>query len=184
MEYRRACFLSKLSFYKHLHTEDNKIYDYAKRHQARFEMMKQNGSWDLLHPWYECFIDKSTIQELLPEILNLIPMYMGGIYHLFPVNAQKTPEYFMMPDGDEIFAFCILLPGIPHNLLDKTLTIIEQLDKLLLLKGGKRYLSGWIGAQDEAYWRGHYGNKFEKLRKLKKLYDPHSIFQSLNFDLT
>jgi FAD/FMN-containing dehydrogenase len=161
-----------------IHTQEESISSYLLRHNGRFEMMKMLGQWDLCHPWYECFVSTDVLKEILPDLLKELPIHYASLVHIAPVAKEKG-GFLMLPQADEVCSFMILNPGVPEPLKDNTLQAIDYLDKQLLTRGGKRYLSGYLGKDiNDNYWAEHFDSEYGKWLALKKQYDPAGIFSS------
>ncbi len=52
--------------------------------------------------------------------------------------------------------------------------MIENLHRMSVLMGGKRYLSGYIDFTPEE-WRAHYGPEWERFVAAKRRWDPDGI---------
>ncbi|ASQ45559.1 FAD-binding protein [Legionella clemsonensis] len=165
--------------WKLLHTQDEAIESYLHRHDSRFEAMKTTGQWDLLHPWYECFISQQLLNTSLDEILPHLPLYYATVLQVVPIVNQSEAGFLMFPKGKQIYAVMILTPGVNCQLLPGCLQTIYFLDSLFLDQGGKRYLSGYLGENLEPqYWENHFGSSYDAWLNLKKKYDPRRILQS------
>lgn len=174
--------IPKKGAWKLIHTQDEPMSSYLRRHDGRFEAMKRLGQWDLPHPWYECFVFKKDIMTDLESILTSLPLHYATILQLVPVAKKKSSGFFMLPEGDkdDIFAVMILNAGLPEVLIPSCISTIKQLDKRFLEKGGKRYLSGFLGEEISVhYWKNHFGERYTEWYNLKNQYDPHHIFCSL-----
>jgi len=166
---------------KILHSHEESIRSYFLRHNGRFTAMKETGQWDMIHPWYECFLPESIIKNKLAEILKQLPLYYANLVHIVPI-AKPSVGYTMFPDSESIYELMILNPGIPAPLKQGSLQTIHALDEQLLMMNGKRYLSGYLGHPvNEDYWKRHYGSRYDQWIHLKKEYDPFSIFTSSLF---
>lgn len=75
-----------------LHTQDESIHSYLHRHDSRFNAMKMTGQWELQHPWYECFIPGSQLNNL-EELLAALPLHYATVVHLARI-AHHTPVGF------------------------------------------------------------------------------------------
>ncbi len=158
-----------------IHIEDEPTLDHVFRYQPRFEIMRQTGMWNQTHPWIDCFISTKALVEILPDILDMLPLSLGDGHRLLRINNQDIPSFFMLPPGDDIVCFAILPVGVKKS--DSTvITALEQVNQMLLDAGGKRYLSGWLGNSYDL--RQHYGDKYNTLVAVKNRYDPENI---LNF---
>ena len=169
----------QLNYWNLLHSQEETISSYLLRHNARFEMMKMLGQWDLFHPWYECFVPTQVLRKHLDSILQILPIHYASLVHIAPVAPQKA-GFLMLPDNDSISSFMILTPGVPLPLKDSCLAAITDLDAVLLQHGGKRYLSGFLGKDLPVdYWANHFGKQHSAWLDLKQQYDPAGIFTSM-----
>ncbi|HHF7372895.1 FAD-binding protein [Legionella bozemanae] len=162
-----------------LHTQDESIHSYLHRHDSRFDAMKMTGQWELQHPWYECFIPASQLNNL-EELLATLPLHYATVVHLARIASHTPVGFLQLPKDKDIFAFMILNPGLPKALIPSCLETIKQLDALFLPQGGKRYLSGYLGdSSDIKFWQNHFEERYTDWLKLKELYDPQNIFCSV-----
>lgn len=162
-----------------IHQQVESIQSYLLRHNSRFEVMKMLGQWDLFHPWYECFIPTVVLKDHLSQLLADLPLHYASLVHIAPVAPQHA-EFLMFPKGEPVSSFMILNPGVPAALKDSCLQAIQMLDERLLQKGGKRYLSGFLGGSlDEQYWVNHFEQQYAAWQSLKKRFDPHVVFRSM-----
>lgn len=171
--------LGRLKPWSVINIQEESILSYFLRHNSRFDMMKLIGQWDLLHPWYECFVPTSFLKEVLAELLEELPLHYASLVHVVPIAPRKA-GFMMLPDSDSISEFMILNPGVPYPLEDSCLKAIERLDQRLIKNGGKRYLSGFLGKElPENYWLTHFGEQYGPWMDLKKQYDPTGILSSM-----
>ena len=162
-----------------INTQDETITSYFLRHNSRFEVMKMLGQWNLLHPWYECFIATKVLKDHLTELLQRLPIHYANLVHVVPM-AKKKAGFLMLPDDDSVCSVMILNPGVPDVLKDSCLQAIQELDSCFINNGGKRYLSGYLGQNLSAnYWSNHFGDRYASWLSLKKQYDPQGVFSSL-----
>lgn len=167
-----------LAPWKLLHTQDETIHSYLHRHDSRFNAMKITGQWDLPHPWYECFVTASALDNL-ETLLSTLPVHYASVVQVVPVAKNSTKAFFMTPDTEDVFALMILNPGLPQALIPSCLETIKNLDNIFLPKGGKRYLSGFLGAEPGMeFWKNHFGEQYDDWIKLKQQYDPKGVFCS------
>lgn len=165
--------------WKILHAQKEGMDTFLRRHDARFEAMKQTGLWDLIHPWYECFVPSMLLREHLESLLDKLPLPYASLVHIVPV-ARKEAGFFQFPEGEDISAFMILNPGIGEALKASCLKTMQDLDDFFLTRGGKRYLSGYLGAAvDTTYWQQHFGSRYAAWQTLKAKHDPLGLFSSL-----
>ncbi len=162
-----------------INVQEESISSYLLRHDSRFEVMKMLGQWDLLHPWYECFVPTEMLKKNLSKILDELPLHYASLVHIAPVANHKA-GFLMFPKNESVSSFMILNPGVPYPLKDSCLQAIKDLDSRLIEEGGKRYLSGFLGNElSQNYWSEHFGEHLESWIELKKQYDPSGIFTSM-----
>lgn len=162
-----------------INSQEETISSYFLRHNSRFEVMKMLGQWDLLHPWYECFVATRVLKKYLPDLLQQLPIHYASLVHVVPM-AKQAQGFLMLPEEDSICSVMILNPGVPAILKDSCLKAIEDLDACFIREGGKRYLSGYLGKElPEHYWKNHFGEKYDDWINLKKQFDPQGIFSSV-----
>ncbi|MDI9818319.1 MULTISPECIES: FAD-binding oxidoreductase [unclassified Legionella] len=171
--------ISTLDPWKIIHIQDESIHSYLHRHDSRFEAMKLTGQWDLPHPWYECFIPTRVLADNLEMLLLELPLHYATVLQIVPMANRPRTGFFMFPDSNDFCAVMILNPGVNPVLLPGCLQAIEELDRLFLSTGGKRYLSGYLGERvTEKYWQKHFGSSYNDWSRLKKKYDSHHILKS------
>ena len=171
--------IAQLKPWQVINTQEETISSYFLRHNSRFEAMKMLGQWDLMHPWYECFIGTKVLKEHLTELLQQLPIHYANLVHVVPMSKQKD-GFLMLPDEDSVCSLMILNPGIPDILKESCLQAIHDLDACFIHQGGKRYLSGFLGKNlPQDYWSNHFGEQHASWMNLKKQYDPEGIFSSM-----
>lgn len=167
--------------WKILHSQEEGVDTWVFRHNGRFENMHKMGQWTMLHPWYECFVSRTMLEKYLPELLASLPLYYANLVQIVPIKPFRE-SFFQLPDGEEIYAFMILNPGLAPFFKEDVLKLISRLDALWLPAGGKRYLSGYLGENIPVdYWKNHFGKRWETWLALKQEYDPAGIFCSRLF---
>lgn len=170
---------SAIQPWKLIQSQDESIDSYLHRHDSRFEVMKLTGQWELVHPWYECFVSKQLLNENLDELLAELPLHYVSILQVVPLANRQQTGFFMLPKVEDVFELMILNPGIHPVLLPSCLQVIEVLDAKFLKQGGKRYLSGYIGKQLKSnYWQNHFGPLYKDWIGLKEKYDKQQVFCS------
>jgi FAD/FMN-containing dehydrogenase len=79
----------------------------------------------------------------------------------------------MVPRGENLVGFG-LLPAVPQAYWDEVRERFENVSRLMLVFGAKRYLSGWVQFTPDE-WREHFGARWDELVSLKRRYDPDAI---------
>jgi cytokinin dehydrogenase len=168
--------LQGLNFYRHSHTEDVEFHDFANRLENLFNIWKRMGYWNNAHPWMETLLPWNSAETYMRQVLkNLPPASLGGGHILLWPSSGRTSKLplFMRPDSDFIMGFGIL-PGVPKELLPIAVPRLNMASELSEAMGGKRYLSGLIQFEKN-HWREHFGSRWETMKQMKRLCDPHNI---------
>ena len=174
-----ADFGSDVKPWRVSHRQDEAMDSYLFRHEARLQAMKASGQWALQHPWYECLVAQDVVMSELDDLLRSLPLHFATMVHLVPISGKQPTGFFMGPGQAEFFSVMILNPGVPPALVPGCLEVIREMDERFLAKGGKRYLSGFLGSDvPPDYWATHFGPDYTNWSKLKRRYDPKGIFCS------
>ncbi len=164
-----------------VHAEDDGAMTFAARYDVRFEAMRATGAWDLAHPWFECVLPRDGALELMPQVLAMLPPFLGDGHRLTLVANREGPLSLSMPERGPWVSFAVLPMGVPKALVDPTLRALSAVDDLLASVGGRRYLSGWLFERDEAAWARHFGPHHGDLVRAKRDLDPRGVFGSMLF---
>lgn len=174
----QAC-LEGLRYREVLHVEDSDTAEFPARYDLRFEMMKVTGAWHQKHPWFECLLPYETAVELIPRVLERLPLFLGDGHRIMPVADVPRPALVMHPSGPPCIGFGVLSAGVATPFEGPALGALEALHEEVVSVGGKRYLSGWLFEPDEAAWQRHYGEQFVQWRARKAELDPKGILGSV-----
>lgn len=175
-----AEILEGLHYRQLLLTEEDETVAYAARYDARFRAMRQSGAWELAHPWFEALLPLAKAQEFITQALELLPFYFGDGHRVLMLAETEAPELFMRPQSPAVI-FAVLPTGIPADQVPEALKVLAELDKRLVQVGGKRYLSGWLGAMTPQSWQTHFGAQYPHWLELKKNLDPNQVLRSALF---
>jgi cytokinin dehydrogenase len=169
-----------LSPFRIVHVEDDSIDYFTMRHDMRFEMVKRLGAWERPHPYISAFIGADALAEILPAVLDALPLFLGDANRgAFFMAADNAPRLMALPDAEDVVFFNVIYPQILPQFLDDALGALQRAGDLLVGAGGKRYVADWLGTMDEDRWRGHYGSRYEWWVDSKRTFDPHGVFCSL-----
>lgn len=160
-----------------VHEEDNDVAAFVARADPRFEMMSKLGAFAQPHPWLECLLPVSSLEEVLPRVLDALPLVLGDGHRLALLAATPNAPLLVTPK-EEAVMFAVLPSAVPAALLPDVLPALRAVNALLLAAGGKRYLAGWLEL-DEAGWRAHYGECYERWAAAKRRLDPDDVFDSV-----
>jgi len=166
-----------------VHVEDEPVASHVERYQPRFDGMRRSGAWTQAHPWLECFVAAAQVPDLLPALLARLPPSLGDGHRVVWMAQENLPPSLAMPASAEREVVCLafLPPGVPPGERDDVLRALGEIDVLLRAAGGKRYLSGWLGLQDERRWREHHGDGYPAWLAAKQRFDPQGILRSALF---
>jgi cytokinin dehydrogenase len=170
---------ARISPYRVLAVEDDEIEFFPGRHDARFELMRRVGAWGRAHPYVSAFIDREALAEVLPAILDVLPLSLGDAYRGgFLFDRADAPPLLALPSFDDVAFFSIMYPQILPEQLDAALDVHERISDLLTQAGGKRYAADWMGDMDEGAWRARLGDRYDVWAKARRTYDPDGVFRS------
>jgi cytokinin dehydrogenase len=161
-----------------VHAEDSDQLAFASRADARFELMSQLGAFAHPHPWLECLLPVAALPQLLPRVLEALPLALGDGHRLALLATSPQPPLIAQPSGGENAMFAVLPMSVPPPLLPGVLEALRAVNQLLLQAGGKRYLAGYLEL-DGAGWQRHFGEAHASFVALKQRFDPKGVFGSV-----
>lgn len=161
-----------------VHEEDNDQASFAARADPRFEMMTQTGAFAQPHPWLECLMPLAALPELLPRVLEALPLALADGLRLAPLVTAQHPPLIATPEAPETAMVAILPTAVPPQSLPQILEALRTVNDLLLSAGGKRYLAGWLEMNEDG-WRRHYENAYDTWVLAKRRLDPDGVFVSM-----
>jgi cytokinin dehydrogenase len=171
-----AAMLAGLRPYDNLYTDDCPTIEFLERMIPVFALWKKAGTWEYMHPWIECILPWETAADCIEQVLADTPpgIQLGGHVLLWPAKGTTSrSKNFMVPAGANLVGFG-LLPAVPQKFWGEMSERLENVSRLMILFGAKRYLSGWVNfTADE--WKEHFGGRWDELVRLKRRYDPDSI---------
>jgi len=171
-----AALLAGLRPYDNVYTDDCPTIDFLERMVPVFELWRKAGTWEFMHPWIECILPWETAADCIEQVLADTPpgIQVGGHVLLWPAKGKTSrSKNFMVPEGDNLVGFG-LLPAIPQKFWSEMSERLENVSRMMLMFGAKRYLSGWVNFTPDE-WREHFGARWDELVALKRRYDPDSI---------
>ena len=171
-----AAMLAGLRPYDNLYTDDCPTLTFLERMVPVFALWRKAGTWEYIHPWIECILPWETAADCIEQVLADTPpgIQLGGHVLLWPAKGTTSrSKNFMVPAGENLVGFG-LLPAVPQKFWAETSERLENVSRLMLAFGAKRYLSGWVSFTPDE-WKEHYGARWSELVALKRRYDPDSI---------
>jgi cytokinin dehydrogenase len=161
-----------------VHAEDDDAAEFAARYDVRFEAMRALGAWQQLHPWLECLLPLEAAEQLLPRILERLPLLLGDGHRVSWVSSGSQGSSVVCPEQSRMLALAILPLGVVNAVREPMLGALADVERSLLDAGGKRYLSGWLFGRDQDAWRRHYGPQYADWKQRKEWFDPRHILRS------
>ncbi len=171
-----AAVLQGLRPYDNVYTDDAPTIDFLDRMVPVFELWKKAGTWEFMHPWIECVLPWETAADCIEQVLADTPpgIQLGGHVLLWPAKGNTTrSKNFMVPQGENLVGFG-LLPAVPQKFWGEMSERLENVSRVMVMFGAKRYLSGWVNFTNDE-WKAHFGARWDELAALKRRYDPDAI---------
>ena len=168
--------LEGLAPYENLYTDDLPTLGFLERLEPVFDLWKRGGTWSHVHAWMESVLPWETAADFMDAVLPDLPpaILVGGHVLIWPAKGHTSrSRLFMRPPGEDLIGFGVL-PAIPPAYWEQAKPMIENLHRLSLAFGGKRYLSGWIDFTP-GEWRAHFGPEWDRFAAAKRRYDPDGI---------
>jgi cytokinin dehydrogenase len=174
----QAASLAGLHPYRFLLAEDDATEAFQARYDPRFEAMRRTGADRQAHPFLTAFLPFRAMRDLLPRLLQALPLSMGDGHRLFVLAPSQLPRFFMVPREEPVVAFAVLPAGVHPAFADDVIAALHGVHDLMVEAGGKRYVADWLGSVDRAAWKAHFGERFEEWTALKGWFDPQGVFTS------
>ena len=147
------------------------------RSDPRFDALRRSGQWAMAHPWVDAFVPLAQATEIVPAVLRSLPPDLADGMRLLGVRGGGLPRFLAAPPTSELACIAIVPPGISGD-LDASLAALTRAHDLIVSSGGKRCLSGWLGAMGSRGWRDHLGPQFHAWVTARQQYDPRGVFDS------
>ncbi|XP_043705149.1 cytokinin dehydrogenase 3-like [Telopea speciosissima] len=173
---------------------DISYFDFLNRVEQEEKKLRNEGLWEVPHPWLNVFIPKSQIKpfkDLLLKTISAIPT--NGPVLIYPILRHRWDQkmFVVLPreeEGEDVFYIVSLLrSAIPSSSLQTLLSqnqeiidaatsskapihLLSQNQKIM---GGKQYMPY---LRDESEWKIHFGeDQWMKFEELKIKFDPFHI---------
>ncbi|MGH8874574.1 MAG: FAD-binding oxidoreductase, partial [Acidimicrobiia bacterium] len=115
---------------------------------------------------------------LLPQVLELLPLWLGDGHRVLPIRLGGAPSFLMLPASERVICLAVVPMGVAGPLVSDTLAALEGIHTMLVEAGGKRYPSGWLGMMGADDWRRHFGDRWDAWQDARHRFDPAGIFCS------
>ena len=130
------------------------------------------------HPYVGALIEAQALLEVLPAVLEILPLAEGHRGTFF-VAAHDVVPLMALPEGEDVVFFAVMYPQVLPQYLEDTLAASQCAAALLIEAGGKRYVADWLGNASDVDWRRHFGSSYEWWVESKRTFDPQGVFRSL-----
>ncbi len=134
--------------------------------------------WERAHPYIGAFIGVDALVQVLPAVLDTLPLGEGH-RGIFFVATNGVPPLMALPEAEDVVFFSVIYPQIVPLFLDDTLAAFQCAGNLLVEGGGRRYVADWLGDRGEDDWREHFGSRYSRWVESKRRFDPHGVFRSV-----
>jgi cytokinin dehydrogenase len=159
-------------------TEDEVHETFLSRLDTAIAIARKTGAFQRPHPHFEVLLPGEALPELLPQILDALPLALGDGHRLLFVRPDRLPRSFVAPRSGEIALLAIRPEGVQEMFLLESLDALRKVHSLCTAAGGTMYLPGWLGMMDAGAWRTHFGDLGAELTRLRHRYDPDDVFHS------
>ncbi|CAA6658928.1 unnamed protein product [Spirodela intermedia] len=180
-----AALLRKLQFMPETEFATDLPYvDFLDRVHKKEQKLREEGLWEVPHPWLNLFVPSSRIADFDQGIFKgiLRRNKVGGPILIYPMNRTKWEETTSaVTPEEEVFylvAFLRSAVGDSPEELQKTLRYLTRQNELILgfcRDSGipaKQYLPSYGGRRD---WEEHFGHRWETFLRRKMEFDPKGI---------
>ncbi|XP_068648576.1 cytokinin dehydrogenase 5-like isoform X2 [Aristolochia californica] len=138
--------------------------------------LRDQGLWDVPHPWLNLFVPKSRIHDFDAGVFRRILRQNSstGPILIYPMKKTKWDAQMSTAVPDEEFFYSI---GLLRSATDAWEYLENQNKEILRFCeksciGFKQYLPHY---ETRADWEKHFGPKWEKFLAMKTKYDPEAI---------
>ena len=131
----------------------------------------------IVYPVTEAYVPWERAGDAIAAVLaelprKLVPTTNVMIRPLDRLGGGGPPLLMTRPDAR--IAGIGLVPYIAREDQAELLPAVERAGRTLVAHGGKRYLTGWLNWDREA-WRGHYGRRWREVCEWKRRFDPAGV---------
>lgn len=173
-----ATLLAPLSPWRHVQTQDQTVFEFARRMEPMFEAWRLSGYWEQPHPWMEVVLPWGVAREYVESVLANLPpgaLGPGGHVLLWPARTDTSAApLFAHPGGEMVLGWGVL-GSVPPARHAEMLAQLDLASELAIAYGGKRYLSGYVTFDSPERWAAHFGPVWPRLCAAKRRYDPDGL---------
>ncbi|XP_051142162.1 cytokinin dehydrogenase 1-like [Andrographis paniculata] len=164
--------------------------DFLDRVHVSEMKLREQGLWEVPHPWINLLVPKSSIHEFAKNVFgSIVKDTSNGPVLIYPVNQSrwKNTTSLITPGEDVFYLVAFLSSAVPFSTGKDGLDyIVSQNNRILDLcekphLGIKQYLPHYSTTEE---WKTHFGTHWEAFSRRKLTYDPlailapgHGIFQ-------
>lgn len=160
--------------------EDKNYFDFINRLEPVVNNLKEDGLWDIPHPWIDLFLPADRAVDFIAEVLdNLNPADIGystGLILLDRLERDKFHSPFLItPNSKQFFLFSLLRAATNDSIgVEAMLEANQKLYERCIAIGGKIYPNKSI-AMHPIYWQQHYQSLWYAFVAHKSRFDPAKI---------
>ena len=150
---------------------------------AAFADLPEEGPGELaaddsiLYPVTEAYVPWERAGDAVEAVLAELPPQLVPATNIVIRPLDRLggggPPLLMTPRDARIMGIG-LIPHVAREDRAELLPAVEQAGRTLVAHGGKRYLTGWLNWDREA-WRGHYGRRWREVCEWKQRFDPAGV---------
>jgi hypothetical protein len=133
-----------------------------------------------LHPWVEHVFPRAGALEVLTSLLSdrsgLLGLGTNGII-IVRRTVQPAP-LFVTPPGESLAWGIGMFPSVAPWFLADAEELLSSHAARGKAAGGKRYLSGFVRANEPSAWAEHYGEAWQFFRHVKAQFDPSNLLNA------
>jgi FAD/FMN-containing dehydrogenase len=133
-----------------------------------------------LHPWVEHVFPRAGALEVLNSFLadrsGLLGLGTNGII-IVRRTADPAP-LFVTPPGEGLAWGIGVFPSVAPWFREDAEKLLSSHAARGKAAGGKRYLSGFVRANESSAWAEHYGEAWQFFRQAKARFDPPKLLNA------
>ena len=134
-----------------------------------------------LNYWKSGFLPELSHEaiDVLVDAFERVPSTMTGIFldHLHGAATRVAPDATAFPHRQEAFSVLILGQWANPSGTDATIGWVRETFELLRPHLSDARYTNFLAADDTGVERQGYGNNYERLADIKRIYDPDNVFR-------
>ena len=175
-ELNQEALLEGMPNAKVIHDAEGPALDFANRWATISKTDPWFDDWSLAHPVVNGLLPWETairyMDDVLPDLPTSLARQTRVMLGVVRGDRFRSP-LFVRPNSNLMLGFG-LLTELPQEQLAEALPTIERARDHFSELGGKHYMSGLMGFDNEQ-WKAHYGKLWPKVVEWKRTFDPNGI---------